>query len=47
MSDLYLKPKMLQICIVGRDCERLNANWGKMLSEEAMLELLKELNQET
>ncbi len=34
MSDLYLKPKMLQICIVGRDCERLNVNWGKLLGKK-------------
>lgn len=34
MSDIYLKQKMLQICIIARDCYRLNENWAKLLGKK-------------
>ena len=34
MKDIYLKQKMLQICIIARDCYRLNENWAKLLGKK-------------
>lgn len=34
MSDIYLKKKMLQICIIAKDCYRLNENWAHLLGKK-------------
>ncbi len=34
MADIYLNRKMLQICIIAKDCTRLNENWAKLLGKK-------------
>ncbi len=34
MADIYLKQKMLQICIIAKECYRLNEFWSKLLGNK-------------